>query len=108
MRWLANLIMSRRAERIFRSIRRHLPADGMIANIGSGNGHNAERIRTQTSLNVYEYDVADIHWTGPGPRLIEERILITEVRSPDLLPNSDPAWPESGVTPTCCTSLRPR
>ena len=74
MRWLANRIMSRRAERIFNSIRRHLPADGTIADIGSGSGHNAERIRTWTSLNVQEYDVADIHWTGPGPRLIEERI----------------------------------
>lgn len=74
MRWLANLIMLRRAERIFSSIRRHLPADGTIADIGSGTGHNAEKIRTRTKLNVQEYDVADIHWTGPGPRLIDEQI----------------------------------
>ena len=71
MKRIASLIMTRRAKRLFRRIRHHLPADGTIADIGSGTGHNAEYFRQQqTNLAVCEFDVADIHWVGPAPKII--------------------------------------
>jgi ubiquinone/menaquinone biosynthesis C-methylase UbiE len=70
MKWIANLIMSRRANRLFRRIRAHLPSAGLIADIGSGTGHNAQAIRQQSDLSVTEFDVVDMHWVGPAPQFI--------------------------------------
>jgi hypothetical protein len=68
---IASLVMKRRARAVFCRISPHMPSDGTIADVGSGTGHNAELIRRQTSLMVNEYDVADLHWTGPGPTLMQ-------------------------------------
>lgn len=70
MRWLAERIMARRAQSLIARIRSHLPKTGMIADIGSGTGHNANELRRYTSLTVCEFDVTDLHWVGPGPTMI--------------------------------------
>jgi hypothetical protein len=41
------------------------------ADVGSGTGHNAEIWRKQLGILVDEYDVADLHWVGPGPALFD-------------------------------------
>ncbi len=64
--------MSRRARRVLRRIDEFLPVSGEISDIGSGTGHNADLIRQQTACNVAEFDVADLHWVGPGPTLIDD------------------------------------
>jgi hypothetical protein len=71
MKLLANRIMVRRAGSLFARVRSHLPSSGTIADIGSGTGHNADEIRRRTTLAVREFDVADLHWVGPGPMIID-------------------------------------
>jgi SAM-dependent methyltransferase len=70
MKWLAECVMARRARSLFARLGPHLPASGTIADIGSGTGHNAEEIRRRTALTVREFDVADLHWVGPGPAIV--------------------------------------
>ena len=72
MKWLANRIMAHRATALFDRVGPHLPSAGTIADLGSGTGHNAEEIRRCTTLSVSEFDVADLHWVGPGPTVFEE------------------------------------
>ena len=71
MRWLADCVMAHRACSLLARVRPHLPASGTIADIGSGTGHNAAEIRRRTTLSVREFDVADLHWVGPGPVIVE-------------------------------------
>ena len=71
MKRLANLLMQQRSVHLFRRIAPHLPVEGTIADIGSGTGHNAEQLRQATHLTVNEFDVADLHWVGPGPIMLE-------------------------------------
>jgi hypothetical protein len=70
VKWAADIVMEQRARALFLRISPHLPVTGTIADIGSGTGHNAEHIRHRTALIVNEYDVADLHWIGPGPTLM--------------------------------------
>ena len=72
MKWLGNFLMSRRSQGLIARLRDYLPQHGTIANIGSGTGHNAEAIRRFRQLQVREFDVADLHWLGPGPELISD------------------------------------
>lgn len=67
MKWLADWVMTHRATALVARIGSHLPAAGLVADIGSGTGHNADEIRRRTLLSVSEFDVADMHWVGPGP-----------------------------------------
>ena len=71
MKWLADRIMAHRATALFDRVGSHLPSAGTIADLGSGTGHNAEEIRRRTANSVREFDVADLHWVGPGPTIIE-------------------------------------
>ncbi len=71
MKWLADRIMVHRARSLFERVGPHLPSSGTIADIGSGTGHNAEEIRRRTTLSVCEFDVADLHWVGPGPTIFD-------------------------------------
>jgi hypothetical protein len=70
MKWIATLIMQRRALRLYRRIQQHLPTAGAVADVGSGTGHNAQAIRNHTSLAVTDFDIADIHWVGLPPQRI--------------------------------------
>ena len=71
MKFLADRVMVHRASSLFARVRAHLPGSGTIADIGSGTGHNANEIRRRTPLAVREFDVADLHWVGPGPMIID-------------------------------------
>jgi len=71
MNVLADRVMVHRAGSLFARVRTHLPGSGTIADIGSGTGHNAAEIRRRTQLAVREFDVADLHWAGPGPMLLD-------------------------------------
>ncbi|HVV98897.1 MAG TPA: methyltransferase domain-containing protein, partial [Planctomycetaceae bacterium] len=72
MRWIADIVMRRRARALFARLAPHLPRAGTIADIGSGTGHNAAHIQRQTALCVCEFDVADMHWIGAGPTLMPD------------------------------------
>ena len=71
MKWLADRIMVHRARSLFERVGPHLPGSGTIADIGSGTGHNAAEVRRRTTLSVCEFDVADLHWVGPGPVIFD-------------------------------------
>jgi hypothetical protein len=85
VKWVADVIMQKRARALYRRVSRHLPLSGTIADIGSGTGHNADQIRRRTSLIVKEYDVADLHWIGPGPALMSAESVPATNRSFDAL-----------------------
>ena len=86
MKWLADCVMVHRACSLFTRVRPHLPAAGTIADIGSGTGHNAEEIRRRTTLSVREFDVADLHWVGPGPVFVEgNRVPVEDLAFDGLL-----------------------
>ncbi|XZE53962.1 class I SAM-dependent methyltransferase [Planctomycetaceae bacterium SH139] len=70
MKPIANWIMRRRAQGLLKILEPYLPAEGLAVDVGSGTGHNAEVLRRATSLRVCEFDVADIHWVGPGPTIM--------------------------------------
>ncbi len=72
MKRLGNYLMSRRSQGLIARLRDYLPQQGTIADIGSGTGHNAEAIRHLGKHRVREFDVADLHWVGPGPELISD------------------------------------
>jgi SAM-dependent methyltransferase len=63
--------MTHRSRSLISRLRPHLPASGSIADVGSGTGHNAEEIRRLKNIFVHEFDVADLHWIGRGPEIIE-------------------------------------
>ena len=86
MKWLADSVMARRACSLCARVRPHLPASGTIADIGAGTGHNAEEIRRRTTLSVREFDVADLHWVGPGPVIVEgNRVPVEDLAFDGLL-----------------------
>ena len=85
MKWLADRVMARRARSLLARIRRHLPSSGIIADVGSGTGHNGEAIRFGTHLAVQNFDVADLHWVGPRPVIFEETHVPASNRSFDAL-----------------------
>lgn len=70
MLWLANWLMTHRSRSLTARLRPQLPVTGTIADIGSGTGHNAEQIRRLNTVAIREFDVADLHWVGPGPEII--------------------------------------
>jgi ubiquinone/menaquinone biosynthesis C-methylase UbiE len=70
MKPIANWIMRRRALGLLRILKPYLISEGLVVDVGSGTGHNAEAIRKATSLQVREFDIADIHWVGPGPTIM--------------------------------------
>ncbi|HEV3340827.1 MAG TPA: methyltransferase domain-containing protein [Pirellulales bacterium] len=63
--------MNRRARSLTRRLKPWLKAARRAADIGSGTGHNAEVWRNELGILVDEYDVADLHWVGPGPVLFD-------------------------------------
>ncbi len=78
MKWLANWVMSRRSRLLLTRLSHRLPESGIIADVGSGTGHNAEAIRHWGRHHVREFDVADLHWVGPGPELISDSRIPVE------------------------------
>lgn len=71
MRRAADWWMKRRARGLTRRLRPWLKGARRTADIGSGTGHNAEVWRKELGVSVDEYDVADLHWVGPGPVLFD-------------------------------------
>ena len=70
--------MTYRSRSLVKRLRPHLPATGLIADVGSGTGHNAEAIRRLNGIEVHEFDVADLHWVGPGPQIFDKCRLPAE------------------------------
>ena len=71
MKTAADWWMNRRARALTRRLEPWLKAAGRTADVGSGTGHNAEVWRNDLGILVDEYDVADLHWVGPGPVLFD-------------------------------------
>lgn|GEM_PF-2872704 len=65
----------RRAEGIARRVAPHLPDKGLVLDLGSGAGHNAEAISRRTGLRVVEADLANLARVGAGPVLLDGRRL---------------------------------
>lgn len=68
-------LMDRRARRLAARIDAWIPRGGRLADLGSGTGHNAQVFRFKFDSTVDEFDVADLHWVGPGPRILEGQHL---------------------------------
>ena len=71
MKILFDWWMNRRARKLARRLEPWLKSGARTADIGSGTGHNAQTWRKQFGLVVDEYDIADLHWIGPGPVLFD-------------------------------------
>ncbi|MEI8019916.1 MAG: methyltransferase domain-containing protein [Schlesneria sp.] len=80
MKWMANWVMSRRSQKLLARLFHCLPESGNIADVGSGTGHNADAVRRLGKHHVREFDVADLHWVGPGPELINNSKIPAEDR----------------------------
>jgi hypothetical protein len=63
--------MWHRARKLTDRLRSSIPQGGRVADIGSGTGHNAAVWRQDLNAQVDEFDVADMHWIGQGPRLFD-------------------------------------
>jgi SAM-dependent methyltransferase len=77
-RWMKpwfDRVMARRAAGLTGRLRKWIPEGSRVADVGSGTGHNADCWRTMLRVVVDEFDVADLHWVGPGPMLFDGRRL---------------------------------
>ena len=72
IRAIANAIMFRRARQLADRLLPLLPESGLIADVGSGTGHNAEVLRRQSACELVQFDVADMHWVGEPPERITD------------------------------------
>lgn len=72
--WL-DRIMAKRAAALTQRLSRYLAGGGMVADVGSGTGHNAQAWRSSLGVCVDEFDVADLHWVGFGPTLFDGKTL---------------------------------
>ena len=79
------MIMAHRAGSLLRRIGDWLPVSGVLADVGSGTGHNAEAIRHQCRLSVSEFDIANIHWIGPGAMLFDGNRIPSEDKNFDCV-----------------------
>ncbi|MEZ6133386.1 MAG: methyltransferase domain-containing protein [Pirellulaceae bacterium] len=78
----ANCIMRWRARALCDRLKPYLPLHGVIADIGSGTGHNAAEMQRR-QMTLQQYDVADLHWEGPPPRIFNGQQLPMEDQSVD-------------------------
>lgn len=69
---VANWIMFRRAEKLADRVLPFLPMSGLIADVGSGTGHNAVVFRRRSSCAILQFDVTDMHWVGEPPTVISD------------------------------------
>lgn len=64
-------VMTRRARNLTHRLGDWIPPGSRVADIGSGTGHNATAWRSELAATVDEFDVADLHWVGAGPRIFD-------------------------------------
>jgi len=71
MKSVIDNLMRRRADDLAANLVQHLPASGIVVDIGSGTGHNAAALRQKIpALTCIECDIADFHVVGSGPIVI--------------------------------------
>ena len=75
MKQTVNWLMNRRARSITKRLEPWLCSTLKVADVGSGTGHNAEEWRKSLQINVTEFDVADFHVVGSGPRLFDGTLI---------------------------------
>ena len=75
VKWFIETLLRRRAQRLVRFISPELPAVGRILDVGSGTGHNADYLAGNSTLEVIEVDVVDMHAVGRGPVLFDGKVL---------------------------------
>lgn len=80
---LVHMIMRRRARQLTARLLRHIPPDGLLLDVGSGTGHNAEAFRSFSSLKVMEMDVVDLNVVGSSVVLFDGRNIPFATRSID-------------------------
>lgn len=64
--------MFRRANMLADRLLPFLPAQGLIADVGAGTGHNAVVLRQRSECKIRQWDVADMHWVGEGAEPIPD------------------------------------
>lgn len=74
MKRCVDWVLWRRGRALCRKIEAWVPPGSRIIDIGSGTGHNGVLLRAAARA-VDEFDVVDMHWAGPGPRLFDGRRL---------------------------------
>lgn len=62
--------MFRRSAKLADRVLPFIPDAGLIADVGSGTGHNAVVFRNQSSREILQFDVTDMHWVAERPHLI--------------------------------------
>jgi SAM-dependent methyltransferase len=72
---MLDAVMERRARRLLKQVRKWLPAEGPVLDLGSGTGHLSLELERELGLEVVAADVSDIHVVGPPPVLIAEGVL---------------------------------
>lgn len=72
IRAVANWIMYGRARKLADRLLPFLPEDGLIADVGSGTGHNSVILRKRSACDIQQFDVADMHWVGERPHRISD------------------------------------
>jgi SAM-dependent methyltransferase len=72
---ILDAVMERRAQRLMEQFGAWLPARGPVLDLGSGTGHLAARVESDTGLEVITADVSDIHVVGRPPVLIADGTL---------------------------------
>ena len=78
---LLDHLMHRRARQVFTRLQAHLPPDGHLLDVGSGTGHNANCLETQTGLQITETDVTNMNTRGRMPILFDGRTLPFEANA---------------------------
>jgi SAM-dependent methyltransferase len=75
MRVALELIMARRARALAAWLAPHLPARGLVVDIGAGTGHNAQALRARSALSFVGVDVVNMRVVGARPVLFDGTAL---------------------------------
>lgn len=78
-------LMDWRASQLTGRLMAWVPPGSRIADVGSGTGHNARSFQRGLGATVDEFDVADLHWIGPGPILFDGQKLRVADASYDVI-----------------------
>ncbi len=72
-------LMDWRASQLTDRLIAWIPHGSRIADVGSGTGHNARSFESKLGATVDEFDVADLHWIGPGPIIFDgQKLPVTD------------------------------
>lgn len=75
MHTLLDYIMRRRAAQLAHTLAPHLPAQGIVLDVGAGTGHNSHALRRHTALTVVDADVVQMR-VLPGDAVLYDGLRL--------------------------------